>query len=183
MGLALWLYVIGWIFFLYLFINMLGFSAENSNNLTLSGMYFIDFGVHEASHLAVFFMPAIFVAAAGSIGEITFTILLLAATLKAKAYFAACFAGLWMMLAFMSVGRYMADARAQLIPLIGPGETVQHDWNYVFTQFDWLNADTAIGGTVQGIGITIGAVSLAAGLFLIYVKLTQPAVTTSKKVI
>jgi hypothetical protein len=113
MKLPLWLYVTGWLFFIYLFVSLLGFNAENSSNLILSGMYLIDFGVHEASHLIVFFLPAIFVAAAGSIGEVSFTILLLYATIKAKSYFAACFAGLWVMLGFMSAGRYMADARAR----------------------------------------------------------------------
>ena len=166
-----WLYIIGWGVFLYLFINILHFSAENSNNLILSGMYFVEFGVHEASHLAVFFLPAILVAAAGSIGEMSFTLLLVYAALKGKSYFAAVFAGLWVMLSFMSAGRYMADARAQLLPLIGPSETVQHDWHYVFSQLGWLGADTAIGGTVQGIGIAIGVASLLFGLYLIAVKL------------
>jgi hypothetical protein len=161
---AIWLYLVGWAFFLYLFIGLLGFSAENSSNAILSGMYFIDFGVHEASHLIVFFLPPILVAAAGSLGEMTFTVLLLYAALKARSYFAAVFTGLWVMLGFMSAGRYMADARAQSLPLIGPGETVQHDWHYVFSQLGWLNADTIIGGTVQGIGIAIGIASLLFGL-------------------
>ena len=137
-------------------------------------MYLIDFGVHEVSHLVVFFLPAIFVAAAGSIGEVSFTLLLLFATLKAKSYFAAVFTGLWVMLGFMSAGRYMADARAQNLPLIGPGETVQHDWHYVFSQLGWLNADTFIGGSMQAIGIIIGAGGLLFGLYLIALKLSQP---------
>ena len=174
MPLPIWLYIIGWGFFLYLFVSLLQFTAENSNNLILSGMYFIDFGVHEASHLAVFFLPAIFVAAAGSIGEMSFTLLLLFAALKAKSYFAAVFTGLWVMLGFMSAGRYMADARAQSLPLIGPSETVQHDWHYVFSQLGWLKADTVIGGTVQTIGIIIGAGSLLFGIYLIVSKLSRP---------
>jgi hypothetical protein len=173
MKLPLWLYVTGWLFFIYLFVSLLGFNAENSSNLILSGMYLIDFGVHEASHLIVFFLPAIFVAAAGSIGEVSFTILLLYATIKAKSYFAACFAGLWVMLGFMSAGRYMADARAQTLPLIGPGENVQHDWHFVFSQLNILNYDTLIGGTVQWIGIVVGAASLVVGLYLIIAKVTK----------
>ncbi|HYK55151.1 MAG TPA: hypothetical protein VEV15_01645 [Flavisolibacter sp.] len=176
MLLPIWLYITGWLFFLYLFISLLHFSAEDSSNAILSGMYFIDFGVHEASHMITFFLPAIFVAAAGSIGEMSFTLLLLIATLKAKSYFAAVFAGLWVMLGFMSAGRYMADARAQSLPLIGPGETVQHDWHYVFSQLGWLNADTFIGGAIQAVGIIIGAGSLLFGLYLILLKLSTPKV-------
>lgn len=170
MPLPTWLYVIMWIFFVYLFVQLLSFRAENANNIVLSGMYFINFGVHEASHIVLMWAPTIMVAAAGSIGEVSFTLLLLAATLKAKAYFATVFTGLWVMLGFMSAGRYMADARTQALPLIGPGETIQHDWNYVFTQLGWLSSDTVIGGIVMGIGILIGAVSILFGLGLIIVK-------------
>ncbi|MCX6728960.1 MAG: hypothetical protein NTV39_04320 [Candidatus Saccharibacteria bacterium] len=171
--LPLWIYIIGWLFFAYLFIQILGFKAENSNNLFLSGLYFIDFGVHEASHLVVFFLPPILVASAGSIGEMGFTILILAATLKAKSYYASVFAGIWIMLSMNSAGRYMADARSQLLPLIGPGEYVKHDWNYVFSQTGLLKYDNLIGGTVRGIGDIIGFLALAFGLWLIFAKFTQ----------
>ena len=170
MPLPTWIYILGWVFFLYLFISLLSFKAEASNNLVLTGMYFINFGVHEASHIVMMWAPSIVTAAAGSVGEVSFTLLLLAAALKAKSYFAAVFTGLWVMLGFMSAGRYMADARTQALPLIGPGETVQHDWNYVFSQLGWLGADTIIGGIVMGIGVLIGIASLLFGIFLIIMK-------------
>lgn len=172
MSLPSWLYLIMWGFFVYLFISLLSFKAEDPNNIVLTGMYFVDFGVHEASHIVMAWAPPVITAASGSIGEVSFTILLLVAALKGKAYFAAVFTGLWVMLGFMSAGRYMADARTQALPLIGPGETVQHDWNFVFSQLGWLNADTVIGGIVQGVGILIGVAALLFGLFLIIVKLT-----------
>jgi hypothetical protein len=179
MPLPTWLYIAGWLFFLYLFVSLLSFTSDNTHNILLAGMYFIDFGVHEASHLAVFFLPPILVAAAGSIGEVSFTLLLLIATIKAKSYFAAVFAGLWVMLGFMSAGRYMADARAQSLPLIGPGETVQHDWHFVFSQLGWLNADTMIGGGMRTLGIFIGAMSLLFGLYLIVLKPSKTEASTS----
>ena len=170
MPLPVWVYIVGWVFFLYLFISILFFKAEQPNNIILLGMYFINFGVHEASHIVMMWAPSIMTAAAGSVGEVSFTLLLLAAALKAKSYFAAVFTGLWVMLGFMSAGRYMADARTQALPLIGPGETVQHDWNYVFTQLGWLGADTVIGGIVMGVGVLIGIASLLFGIFLIIMK-------------
>ena len=168
-----WLYVFGLIFFVYLFVGILRFNAGDQTNLLVAGLYFIEFGVHEVSHLAVMFLPAILVAAAGSVGEIGFVILMMVAAAKAKAYFALCFDGLWLMLALRSVGNYMADARAQQLPLMGPGEMVQHDWNFIFSQLGWLEADTAIGGTVQAIGVVAGVVSLLFAAYLIYFKLTQ----------
>lgn len=169
--LSLYLYIPLWVFFAYLYIQILFFNAENSQNILLSGLYFIEFGVHEASHLVFFFLPSILTAAVGSIGEISFTLLIVTAALKAHSYFAAIFGCLWVMLAMNSAGRYMADARSQQIPLIGPGETVNHDWNYVFSQLGWLEMDTLIGGAVRGVGDIIGVVALAFGLWLIASKI------------
>jgi len=175
MPLSLWLYVPGLVFFIYLFFAVFSYSAENSNNLIVSGLHLIDFGVHEVSHIVVAFLPPLAVAAAGSIGEIGFTFLILYATLKAKSYFATVFAALWVMLGFMSVGRYMADARAQVLPLMGPGDAPQHDWNFIFSQLGWLNADTIIGGTVSAIGVIIGACGLLLGSYLIILKVIRRA--------
>jgi hypothetical protein len=165
-------YVVGWGVFLYLFITILNFSTNNSP-LLVSGIYFVNFGIHELAHLVLSFLPQIFVAAAGSISEIIFALTLLYVALKEKSYFAAAFSGLWVMFSFISAGRYMADARAQVLPLIGPGETVNHDWHYVFSQLGWLNYDTLIGGSMRMLGITIGLASLAFGLSLIIAKIAH----------
>lgn len=160
-------------FFYLCLIQILDFKAESSTNMIVRGMYMLDFGIHEMSHIVLMFLPQILVAMAGSFGEITFTILLLFATIKGKTYFASVFAGLWIMLAFNSAGRYIADSRAQLLPLVGPGPTVNHDWNYVLGQFGLLNFDTFIGGTVRVIGDVIGVLALIFGVWLIYKKVTN----------
>lgn len=166
-----WLYVIAWLFFVYLFLQILDFEASNSNNFFLNGLYFIDFGVHEASHLVCVFLPDIYVALAGSVGEITFTLLLLFAAFKGRSYFAGVFAGLWVMLSMNCVGRYMADARSQLLPLMGPGESVQHDWHFIFGQLGWLEMDKVIGGGLCNLGNVIGGLSLLFGLVLIVISI------------
>lgn len=161
------LYIVGWVFYLYLFIGIFVYGTAESSNLLVTGLGFISFGIHEVSHLVVFFMPSIIVAAAGSIGEIAFPALIMAMALRAKSYFAAIFAGLWTMLAMHSVGRYMADARAQILPLMGPGESVRHDWNYIFIQLGLLDYDTFIGGSFQMAGTSVGIIALGFGLYLI----------------
>lgn len=156
----LWLYVPLAVFFIYLYINVLGFNQTQNNNLFLGGMYFVEFGVHEASHFAFAFLPAVFTAAAGSLGEVAFTMLLAYACFRAKAYFAASFSLIWVALAMNSAGNYMADARAQAMPLIGAGPDPIHDWHFVFSQLGWLSADAAIGGTVRVLGDLIGLVGI-----------------------
>jgi hypothetical protein len=164
---SLWLYTALWLFYVYLYVQILEFDQQNSSNLLLSGLYFIEFGVHEMSHVITAFLPPIFTAAAGSIGEMGFTALIAYAGFKAKSYFAGIFGLLWLTLAMNSAGRYMADARAQQLQLVGFGPDPQHDWHFVFSKLGWLSADTAIGTVVRAIGDLLGAGGLLLGLGLI----------------
>lgn len=162
------LYTCLWFFYLYLFINIIHFEVENNQNIFLSGLYFIEFGVHEASHLVTMFFPQIISALAGSVGEILFTVLIVAVAIKQKSYFAAVFGLLWVALAFNSVGRYISDAQEQLIPLVGPSSVVIHDWNYILSEWGLLAMDDAIGSSVRMIGNVIGVVGLLWGILLVY---------------
>lgn len=171
---SLWLYGPLWVFFVYLYFQILGFNQGNMTNVFLGGMYFVQFGVHEAGHIVFGFLPAVMVAAAGSLSELGFTTLLVIATFRAKAYFAGVFALLWFMLACTSAGNYMADARAQLMPLIGPSSDPQHDWHFVFGQLGWLDADVAIGTTVKIIGGIAAAVGLLLGFLLLIAMAQRP---------
>ena len=164
---SVWLTVFGWVFLLYLYIQILGFYQGDITNPLLGVLYFVLFGVHEAAHIVAVFLPPVVTAAAGSLSEIVFTGLMLLAALKARAFFVASFALLWVMLAFTSAGRYMADAIAQSMPLMGPGQNPQHDWNFVFTQLGWLENSVMIGDVVRIVGYGIGAIGLLLGLVLV----------------
>ena len=54
---------------------------------------------------------------------------------------AAC--GAWFCENLRYMARYMADARAQELPLVGGGE---HDWFNIFSRWGALESDTAIAG-------------------------------------
>lgn len=164
------MYIAGWLFFLYLFVSIIRFNHQ-SQNILVGGMYFLNFGVHEVSHLLTVFLPPLVTASAGSLGEICFASLILLATIRAKAYFASVFAGLWIMLSFVSAGLYMSDARSQSITLMGPGEYLIHDWNFIFTQLGLLESDVLIGGIARWIGIIIGAGALIFGLYVVIDKI------------
>jgi len=55
---------------------------------------------------------------------------------------------------FLPVATYMADARAQDLPLltVGDAEYVIHDWNYLFGKLGLLEHDIQIAGAVRFIG-------------------------------
>jgi hypothetical protein len=55
----------------------------------------------------------------------------------------------WFFENFLNIGRYMSDARAQLLPLVGGGE---HDWTAIFTRWGVLRYDTTIGGLFMALG-------------------------------
>ena len=173
----LWWYVLLWVLYVYLFIVIIQFKVENNQNLLLAGLYFIQFGVHEASHILTMFFSPVITALAGSIGEIGFTLIIVLAALKERVYYTAIFGLLWFALAMNSVGRYIADARAQSLPLIGPGETVTHDWHFILGEWGLLAQDTAIGSTVQMIGNVIGFLALCWGLWLIVNHFRSPKTT------
>ncbi|MDB5177113.1 MAG: hypothetical protein JWN75_781 [Candidatus Saccharibacteria bacterium] len=176
---SVWIYILLWLFFVYLFFQIIGFYQGNVSNVLLGGLYFIQFGVHETAHIVFGFLPPVLVAAAGSVSEVLFTGLVAFAAFRAKSYFAGVFGLLWVMLAMKSMGNYMADARAMAMPLIGPSSDPHHDWNFVFGQLGLLNSDIFIGTTVQVIGAIIGVIGLMIGLMIIISKLMEPPKTVT----
>lgn len=55
---------------------------------------------------------------------------------------------------FLPISVYMADARAQVLPLVTVGDSdyVIHDWNYLFSSVGLLNHDTQIAAVVRVLG-------------------------------
>jgi hypothetical protein len=55
---------------------------------------------------------------------------------------------------FLPIGIYMADARAQALPLltVGDSDDVIHDWFYLFAHAGLLEHDTRIGATFRFLG-------------------------------
>lgn len=63
----------------------------------------------------------------------------------------------WLGENLLNVARYMADARAQELPLVGGGE---HDWTEIFLRWGVLAKDVKIAGLTRWLGYTlmVGAV-------------------------
>jgi len=55
-------------------------------------------------------------------------------------------AAIWFFENFWNIARYMADARAHDLPLVGNGE---HDWTEILTRWGVLHLDTTLGGFVR----------------------------------
>jgi hypothetical protein len=66
-----------------------------------------------------------------------------------------------------NIARYVADARAQELPLVGGGE---HDWAYLLAELDRLPQDEQIARTIRLAGIGIAIVAIVLG----WMALTRP---------
>ena len=60
--------------------------------------------------------------------------------------------GQWAGQNLLYIASYMADARAQELPLVGGGE---HDWTALLTQWNLLERDTVLAGQVALLGWTL----------------------------
>ncbi|MFL5574933.1 MAG: hypothetical protein ACJ79S_03045 [Gemmatimonadaceae bacterium] len=121
----------------------------------------VDLAIHETGHLV--FLP--FGEFVNFLGGTLFQLIVPAAFV---AYFlrqgdrhAACVALWWVAQNCWNVARYVADARAQELPLVGGGE---HDWAYLLGELGWLARDQQIAGAVRATGTALLALATAGGL-------------------
>ncbi len=63
----------------------------------------------------------------------------------------------WLGENLLNIARYMADARDQLLPLVGGGD---HDWTEIFSRWGMLHSDKQVAGVTRFIAVLliIGAI-------------------------
>ncbi|MBZ5641424.1 MAG: hypothetical protein LAO19_01575 [Acidobacteriia bacterium] len=139
----------GWVAFYAL---LIGDAAFGGHWVQLLDPVFIP--IHEGGHL-LFRMFGEFIAVAGG------TFLQLFVPFALAVWFAfqrqtpgTAFCAFFFFEQFISIGIYMADARAQDLPLltVGDSDDVIHDWFYLFSHSGLLDHDTQIGGTFRILG-------------------------------
>lgn len=93
----------------------------------------------------------------GVLGQLTFPIVVAAAYFFRRQRHGVALGLVWAAQNLFNIARYMADARAQELPLVGGGE---HDFTHIFTRWGVLHRDLAIASTTRTIGwvLAIGAV-------------------------
>ena len=114
---------------------------------------FIDFAnliIHEAGHpFFGWFGSYTLMILGGTLGELIVPLLCAVAFFFRREIPGTAFALFWFFENFLYIGTYMADARAEQLPLVGNGD---HDWNILFGQWNLLLQDTKIGGTTRLLG-------------------------------
>jgi hypothetical protein len=106
---------------------------------------------HEAGHPFIGLFSNRLETYGGTMGQLTFPVALAISFWRKGQALSFAASVIWFFENWLNIARYMADARALELPLLGGGD---HDWNTIFTRWNVLQYDLDIAGTVKCIGWT-----------------------------
>src|SRR5260370_27215429 len=135
---------IGWLCFYLLF---LVYAAADR-----SGFLFLDYAnlmIHECGHPLFSGFGYTIMILGGTLAELIVPLLCAVYFFWRREILGFAFCSFWFFENFPYIGTYMADARAQDLPLVGSGD---HDWAILFGQWGWLAHDQKIGGAGRAVG-------------------------------
>ena len=151
-ALIAWLVAYG-LFLVYAARDTEGFLAIDHVNLVF----------HEAGHMFFSWFGHTIMILGGTLGE-------LLVPLGVAIYFGlrretagVAFAAFWMFENFLYIATYMADARRMELPLVGVGDTLEHDWNFLFSHWGVLMHDQGIAEATRALG-WLGMIGMMAWL-------------------
>lgn len=122
----------------------------------------VDLPIHETGHLvfAPFGETTMFLG--GSLFQILVPLLFAATFAWRRDRFGAAVCLWWVAQNCWDVAIYVADARAQALPLVGGGE---HDWFNLLDHWNLLHRDLAIAQQVRAAGVVVFLVAMGLGLW------------------
>jgi hypothetical protein len=104
---------------------------------------------HEAGHPFVGLFSQRLETYGGTMGQLTFPVVLAVSFWRKGEPISFAASVIWFFENWLNIARYMADARAQELPLVGGGD---HDWARIFGRWRVLNHDTQIAAFVRSVG-------------------------------
>jgi hypothetical protein len=110
--------------------------------------------IHEGGHLLFRFFGEFLAVAGGTLLQLGVPLMLGCYFILYRQVQGTAFCFFFFFEQFLPISLYMADARAQELPLLTVGDTddVIHDWNYLFSKWGLLDHDTLIAHAVRVIG-------------------------------
>jgi hypothetical protein len=127
-------------------------TARGTGALLMIDLVFIP--IHEGGHLLFRFFGEFLAVAGGTILQLSVPLMLATFFIFQRQILGTAFCMFFFFEQFLPVATYMADARAQELPLltIGDGDDVIHDWAYLFGRLGVLDHDTQIAHAVRVLG-------------------------------
>lgn len=148
-------------------------AAQGSGTLLLIDLVFIP--IHEGGHLLFRFFGEFLAVAGGTLLQLSVPVMLAAFFVFQRQVMGTAFCMFFFFEQFLPISTYMADARAQELPLltVGDSDDVIHDWNYLFGKFGVLDHDTQIAHAVRVVG-WIGMIATVAWMIWHSLRSRQP---------
>jgi len=112
---------------------------------------------HEAGHMVYGMFGETAALYGGVLGQLTFPVVVMVVFFWRRHAHGVAVGGVWAAQNLFNIARYMADARAHELPLVGGGE---HDFEHIFTRWHALHRDIEIAGHTR----TLGWVGIVAAL-------------------
>lgn len=126
----------------------------------------ITFGAHELGHLLFAFLGQFMAVAGGSLNQLLIPVGAGFLFYYYRDYFGIAAAGVWLSSSLIDLARYIGDARAFDLDLVGFGEDSVHDWAWLLGHFDALQYDTRIASLTRGCAVLVLLLSLGFGAWL-----------------
>jgi len=127
------------------------------------GMDDVNLAIHESGHLVFAPLGEWPGVAGGTLFQLIVPLAFSGYFLRKHDRYAATVPLWWAGQNLFGIARYISDARAQELPLVGGGE---HDWTWMLGELDLLHRDLAIGRAVHGMGIVVTMTAVVLGMLL-----------------
>jgi hypothetical protein len=126
----------------------------------------ITLAFHEMGHVIFGFMGHFIGSLMGSGTQLLVPLIVMALFLKQRDYFGISVGGFWLSFSLFELARYVGDARAMDLPLVGFSSDPEHDWHYLLGTMHLLLLDTTLAFFLRVAAFAIGASSLAFAVWL-----------------
>lgn len=143
-----WQPLAGWQMIAVVVFGMLVLYLGNTGERWIPVLDAANLAFHEAGHPLFWLLNSRLGVYGGTLAQLALPLIVAASFWRRREPFATSFALLWLFQNFFNIARYMADARAQRLPLVGG----DHDWTEIFTRWQVLHLDTRIAGLVSLLG-------------------------------
>lgn len=157
-----WEPVTGWGVASYLFFALFILWLSHSEGRWVFLLDNANLALHEAGHPALSLISDRLTVYGGTLMQLVFPLSAGFHFYRRGETLSVAFAVLWLGENLFNIAVYMADARVQILPLVGNGE---HDWTEIFSRWGVLDWDTGIAALVRVSGWLL---IIAAGVWLGY---------------
>ena len=104
---------------------------------------------HEAGHIFFRVLGETASLYGGTLGQLVFPVVAGVVLWRRHETLGFAIAGIWFFENFLNIAVYMADARTQVLPLVGGGD---HDWTNILSRWNALASDTSLARKVRALG-------------------------------